>query len=108
MSTLSIVPSLALRSCELMKLYSLKAGAFQIEEYNDCGAVYKRLREAAESKDETVEVSEIDLKYVISAIAICSSRIAIEVQNYKPIASLLEELSAAVKSEDLEETKTEL
>lgn len=108
MSTLSVAPSLALRSCELMKLFSTKSAAFAIEEYSDCGAVYKRLREAAESKDETVEVSEIDLKYVISAITICSQRVAVEAANYKPVALLLDDLMAAVKGDDLEETKTEL
>lgn len=108
MTTLHVAPSLALRCCELMKLFSTKPAAFAIEEYVDCGGVYKRLREAAEKKDETVEVSEIDLKYVISAITICSQRVAVEATNYKPVALILEELMAAIKGNDLEETKTEL
>ncbi len=110
MSTVSVSPNLALRCCELMKLFSVKA-SYQIEEYVDCGTVYKRLREAAESKETSVEVSEIDLKYVLSAISICSQRTPVEAQNYKAIADLIELLTTTLKGadvEEVEETKTDL
>ena len=93
MSTISLPTNVITRACELFVLYS-KKGAFQIEEYTDAGAVYKRLAEAAKSGEE---VSEVDVNYVISAINVCSQRTPVEAQNYKPIADLLEVLARAVQ-----------
>ena len=94
------------RACELFVLYSKKS-AFQIEEYSDAGAVYKRLQDAA--KEDSPELSEVDVKYVISAINVCANRTPVEVQNYKPISDLLEALAQALQPDsDAEEQKTDL
>ncbi len=105
MSTVSLPAAVIARSRELFVLYSKKA-AFQIEEYADAGAVFARLTAAAKTEGPA-DVSEQDVKYLISAINICSQRVAIEAQNYKPVAELLEVLTAAVKTEEVEETKEE-
>lgn len=109
MSTVSLPITVIARARELFVLYSKKS-AFQIDEYSDVGAVFKRLTEAATS-EETADVTEVDVKYIISAINVCSQRTPIEIQNYKPIADLLEILSNAIKSDldvNDEETKTDL
>lgn len=93
MSSISLPQTVLTRACELFVLYS-KKGAFQIEEYVDAGSVYKRFLEAAK---ESGEVSEIDIKYVISAINVCSQRTPVEAQNYKPIADLLEALAQSIR-----------
>ncbi len=110
MSTVSLPVSVINRARELFVLYS-KKGAFQIEEYADAGAVYKRLVEASQSKEaaDASDVSEIDVKYVISAINVCSQRTPVEVQNYKAISELLETLSVSLKvDEEVDETKSDL
>lgn len=107
MSTTSLPTSVITRARELFTLYS-KKGAFQIEEYADAGAVYKRLTDAGQGEDQ-VDVTEVDVKYIVSAINVCSTRVPTEVQNYKPISDLLDTLSSALKAlGDEEETKTEL
>lgn len=103
MSTVSLPQAVLARACELFALYA-KKGAFQIEEYSDAGAVYKRFAEAAK---ENTEVSETDVKYVISAINVCSQRTPVEAQNYKPIADLLAALSQSVQLPALEEVEEE-
>lgn len=104
MSTVSLPQAVLTRACELFALYA-KKGAFQIEEYSDAGAVYKRFVEAA--KDST-EVSDVDVKYVISAINVCSQRTPVEAQNYKPIADLLEALAQSIQPpQEEEEEKSE-
>lgn len=99
MSSVALPQNVVARACELFVLYA-KKGAFQIEEYSDAGAVYKRLTEAA--KDGS-EVSEVDVKYVISVINVCSQRTPVEAQNFKPIADLLEALAKSVRPPVVEE-----
>jgi hypothetical protein len=114
MTTVSLPTSAITRTTELMVLFSKKA-AFNIEEYADAGAVFKRLREVAESKEDSVDVEVFDIKYVVSAITVCSQRTPVEAQNYKPIADLLDILVATIKASESEvvevkeeETQTEL
>lgn len=92
MSTVSLPSAVVARACEVFVLYA-KKGAFQVEEFSDAGAVYGRLTEAA--KDGS-EVSEVDVKYVISVINVCSQRTPVEAQNFKPISDLLSALAAAI------------
>ena len=101
---------------DILVLYSKKTG-FTIEEYADCGLVYKRICNVLEkeincedttsknvanvangknSKSKTVKFDIADVKFVMSAINVCSLRVPTEVVNYKAIAELLETLSAAV------------
>lgn len=107
MSTLSVsLPSLT-RAREVFLFYSRKS-AFNIEsEYVDAGNVFKRLTEATESARQngnTASVTKEDVTYVVNTIVACSQRVPTEVQNYKPIAELLEELTALLKDSE-EETK---
>jgi hypothetical protein len=106
---------------DILVLYSKKT-AFTIEEYADCGLVYKRISNVLEkqnnqddvktndekdaksknatngksSKSKTVKLDIADVKFVVSAINVCSLRVPTEVVNYKAIADLLETLSEAV------------
>ena len=84
---------------DLFVLYG-KKGAFNLEEFSDVGAVYKNVAAALESADEAKEVdlTKKDVTYVLSAINVCSQRAPVEVQNYKPIASLFDTLSEALKA----------
>lgn len=104
MSAVSLPVAVIARSRELFVLYSKKA-AFQIDEYSDAGAVFGRLTEAAKLEN-TADVSEQDVKYIVSAINVCAQRVPLESQNYKPVAELLEVLTASITppTED-EETK---
>ncbi len=106
MSMITLPASVITRARDLFVLYSTKS-AFKLEEYADVGAVYKRLLEAAQG-EEPAEVSDVDVKYIISAINVCAQRTPVEVQNYKPIAELLEALAKALQPAEEEETKTEL
>lgn len=106
MATVSIPTTVALRATELMVLFS-KKGAFFIEEFVDAGTAFKHLRDLAQSKDATVDADEIHVKYVLSTISVCSSRVAVEAQNYRVISDLAADLTKALKAE-VEETKTEL
>ena len=103
MATVTLSTTTIARARELLTLYSKKS-AFSLEEYTDVGAVYKRLTEV-DGKEGDVEVSEIDVKYLINVISVCSTRVPTEVQNYKPIADLLETLAVSLKTseEDVEE-----
>lgn len=114
----SLTTATLTRSQELFVLYSKKA-AFTLEEYADTGAVYKRVAAALEDSKESgsSDVSEVDVKFLISAINICAQRCAVEVQNYRPISELLETLAKTLtptqseeedKGEKFEETKTDL
>lgn len=84
---------------DLFVLYG-KKGAFNLEEFADVGAVYKNVAAALEGADEAKEVdlTKKDVTYVLSAINVCSQRAPVEVQNYKPIASLFDTLSEALKA----------
>ncbi|TMW56831.1 hypothetical protein Poli38472_006841 [Pythium oligandrum] len=110
MSMITLPAAVVSRARDLFVLYSTKS-AFKLEEYADVGAVYKRLSEAAQGEEPT-EVSETDVKYIISAINVCAQRTPVEVQNYKPIVDLLETLAKSLQpaeeEEEEEETKTEL
>ena len=106
MSSFSLPTAVITRACEVFVLYA-KKGAFQVEEFADAGAVYGRLTEAAKS---SAEVSEVDIKYVISVINVCSQRTPVESQNFKPIADLLTALTTAITAVpevDEEEEKPE-
>ena len=112
MSTVSLTTEILSRTRDLFILYSKKS-AFNLEEYSDVGAVFKRLSASLEAaqKEGSADVDEVDVKYVVSAINVCSQRVPTEFQNYKPIADLVEVLVAALKadSEEKEESKvTEL
>ncbi len=106
MSTITLPAAVVSRARDLFVLYSTKS-AFKLEEYADVGAVYKRLSDAAQG-EEPAEVSETDVKYIISAINICAQRTPVEVQNYKPIADLLDALAKSLQPVEDDETKTEL
>lgn len=93
---------------DILVLYSKKTG-FVIDEYADCGLVYKRISNVLEnvdknnddndtksSKNKEVMLAIADVKFVVSAINICSLRVPTEVVNYKAIAELLETLSTAL------------
>lgn len=95
MSSVSLTAATINRSREVFVLYA-KKGAFQMEEFADAGAVYGRLTEATKEGKESADVSEVDVKYVISVINVCSQRTPVEAQNFKPIADLLSALSAAI------------
>ena len=103
MSTVSLPTAVVTRACEVFVLYA-KKGAFQVEEFADAGAVYGRLVEAAKS---STEVSEVDVKYVISVINVCSSRTPVEAQNFKPISELLTVLATAVTPAPVEAEEEE-
>lgn len=79
---------------QLFLLYS-KKGAFTLEEYGDVSTVYKHVQEALSSDELTL--SDDDVKFVLTAINICSQRSPVEVQNYKLIATLFETLGASIK-----------
>lgn len=96
MTTVSIAASTIAVARELFVLYS-KKNAFTLEEYADVGAVYGRLTEFA-GKEGDVDVSDVDVKYLINVISVCSARVPTEVQNYKTIADLLETLAGALKT----------
>lgn len=108
MSMITLPANVVTRARDLFVLYSTKS-AFKLEEYADVGAVYKRLLEAVQG-EEPAEISDVDVKYIISAINVCAQRTPVEVQNYKPIAELLEYLAKALQPavEEEDETKTEL
>ncbi len=101
MAAISLPSSTLTRTRDVFLLYSKKS-AFNIEEYADTGAVYGRLVVALEGaqKSGSADVSETDVKFVITAINICSQRVPTEVQNYRPIAELLDTLAATVKTEE--------
>lgn len=103
MSTVSLPTPVVTRACEVFVLYA-KKGAFQVEEFADAGAVYGRLTEAAKN---STEVSDVDVKYVISVINVCSQRTPVEAQNFKPISELLDVLASAVAPPADEEEKAE-
>lgn len=113
MSTVTLSTVNITRIREVFTLYTKKA-AFFIEEYSDVGAVYKRMTELPTDK-ETAEVSEMDVKYLVNIIKVCSSRVPTEAQNLKPIADLIDTLESSLKKpEELskieevdEETKEE-
>lgn len=104
MSSVTLTTATITRARDLFLLYSKKA-AFAIEEYSDVHSVFKRLTEALESaKGGSAEVTENDVKYIISAINVCANRTPIEVQNYAPIAELENSLKKAIEeSADAEE-----
>lgn len=86
--------------------------AFELNEYEDAGRVYKALAAALESasKDGESGVGELspeDLNYVLNAMNVCSLRVGLGLQNYKLIAELFETLQKALKAHlaDEEETK---
>lgn len=108
MSMITLPVSIITRIRDLFTLYATKS-AFKLEEYSDVGGVYTRLVEALKNED-SAELSDIDCKYVLSAINVCSQRIPVEVQNYRVISELLEIVSKALKeaSGDEDESKTEL
>lgn len=109
MSAPSIPTPVVVAARDLFVLYSKKA-AFTIEEYADCGLIFKHLQTAVEvaQKDEskTVELTEQDVKYVIGAVNVCSQRVPTEVANYKAIAELLEVFQSSLPSTE-EESKSE-
>lgn len=93
-----VVPtSTATSARDLLVLYSKKA-AFTIDEYADCGLVYKRLNTTLEkdTKSKEVQLEVVDAKFVVSAINVCSLRVPTEVANYKVITDLLETLTGAM------------
>ena len=104
MSTVSLTTDILTRARDLFTLYSKKS-AFNLEEYADVGAVFKRVSEALEASQTsgTADLDEIDVKYLVSAVNVCSQRVPTEVQNYKPIADLVEVLVGALKTDDAEE-----
>ena len=110
MATINLTGEILTRTRDLLTLYSKKS-AFNLEEYVDVGAVFKRVCEAQEAaqKDGSADVAELDVKYVVSAINVCSQRVPTEVQNYKPIADLVEVLARSLQpaSSDEEESKSE-
>lgn len=97
MSVVQLSPSAVSRSCEVFMLYA-KKGAFQVEEFTDAGAVYTRLTSALKDSEgkSSVDVTEIDVKYVVNVIDVCSQRTPVEARNFKPIADLLTSLTAVV------------
>jgi hypothetical protein len=101
MSSISFPATIITRARDLFILYSKKA-AFALEEYGDVHAVYKRLTEAVEASTESgsAELSEQDIKYIVSAMNVCATRTPVEVQNYKPIGELLDVLGEALKPVD--------
>lgn len=107
MSTVTVSLTSLTRAREVFLFYSRKS-AFNIEsEYVDAGNVFKRLTEAHESAQKngkSADVSTEDVTYVVNTIVACSQRVPTEVQNYKPIADLLEDLTALLKAAE-EETK---
>lgn len=105
MTTVSIPFSIATRIRDLFVLYAGKS-AFKLEEYSDVGGIYKRFVEVLSKEQESVEVSETDCKYVLSAINVCSQRIPVEVQNYRAISELLEVLAKSLKSDDDEDAES--
>jgi hypothetical protein len=108
MSTIPLPVAVVARARDLFTLFAKKA-AFDISEFADAGSVFKRITELLEGAkpDTTIEVGEIDVKYLMGAINVCCQRTPVEVQNYKPIAELLESLSSAIKVVDTEESKSD-
>ena len=106
MSTVSLTTEILTRARDLFTLYSKKS-AFNLEEYADVGAVFKRVVAALEASQSSgsADVEEIDVKYIISAVNVCSQRVPTEVQNYKPIADLVEVLVGTLKVPEDEEEK---
>ena len=109
MSSITLTTEILSRTRDLFTLYSKKS-AFNLEEYADVGAVFKRVVAALEASQESgsADVDEVDAKYVLSAINVCSQRVPTEVQNYKAIADLTEVLATALQASSAdEETKEE-
>ena len=107
MSMITLPVPVVARARDLFVLYSNKS-AFNLEEYADVGSIYKQILQALQTEEKTCELEDTHVKYIISAINVCASRTPVEIQNYKPIAELLEILSQALKPSSEEETKTEL
>lgn len=91
---------------DLIALY-LKKGGFEPDETVDVGTVYKNVTSAIKDLDgeSSAELTQKDVTYVLSAMNVCAQRIPVELQNYKPIASLFETLSELLKAHADEETK---
>lgn len=87
--------------------------AFELNEYEDAGRVYKAvagaLDHANKSGAEGAELSPDDLNYVLNTMNVCSLRVGLGLQNYKLIADLFESLQKALKShlESEEESKSD-
>jgi flagellar basal body-associated protein FliL len=96
------------RARDLLTLYK-KKDAFNFEELSDVSDVYKHIATALEEAGDKPEasVSKKDVAYLLSAMNVCSQRAPMELQNYKPIASLFETFSEALKAADSEEETKE-
>lgn len=87
---------------DLLTLYSKKS-AFNIDEYVDVGSVYARVVEAlgeGKSAEDDVTLESKDVRFVVATVNVCSQRTPVEVQNYKAIATLFENLEIALKQDD--------
>lgn len=109
-TTFPIATPVVVAARDLFVLYSKKA-AFTIEEYADCGMIFKNLQsaidDAKKSDAKTADLTEQEIKYVVGAVNVCSQRVPTEVVNYKAIAELVEVFSAALPQAEEEETKSE-
>ena len=97
---------------DIFVLYSKKSG-FNIDEYVDVGAVWKRVAElvtSAKSVAEQVSLTDKDAVFIYNTLNVCSTRSPIEAQNYKPVGAIFELVTVLVKDLQLspssdEETK---
>jgi len=91
---------------DLIALY-LKKGAFEADELVDVGTVHKNVSQAIKDLDDETssDLSKKDVTFILNAMAVCAQRSPIELQNYKPIYILFEQLSELLKASDEEETK---
>ena len=92
---------------DLISLY-LKKGAFEADETIDVGTIYKAVTGTIKDlgAETTASLSVKDATYMLSAMNVCAQRIPIELQNYKPIFSLFETLSALLKAHEEEQSET--
>lgn len=91
---------------DLISLY-LKKGAFEPDETVDVGTIYKNLVASIKNlgSSTTASLSVKDATYMLSAMNVCAQRSPIELQNYKPIFSLFETLSALLKEYEDEQNE---
>ncbi len=97
MVSVQVKTSVVSQCVEVMLLFSNKA-AFLITEYEQTGALFARLNKAVQSDMDVVDVEKQDLKFVLSSIDVCSSRKPVDVQNFRAIADLRDDVDKALKT----------
>lgn len=92
----------------LFSLLATKGGAFIVSEYTDVGNVNKRVAEAIQDGKDSGQLPKDDCKYILAAITVCSQRVPIEFSNYRGIVDIMDKLSAVLKDDSDDESKTDL